>query len=331
MPLPDSPCLVINARSGYVRENRSWILGRILRDFEVWMDDGHPDGPIHRQLNKMRDQRWEKARHNADREHPGASESIARPSKAGLCVSVFDAAQARPGYPGYDLLYYLCIGTAILQLGIAAIPLGIWGDWGVLLVTATGIILSFTTASLPQWQQEKWSCRRNSKKTIILTRGNGSQHAIVIVGAGQGLDLEDLASGPIDMDVSRASATTLILMALAALWIVLLIVAAGLQQNTWFLLATGGIGMFENILVAGWPRQPKYFGIPLVFKEVIGEAGVMDTLFAVEQAYPRAGQAMLNTFFPGRLSNKERERWDELHQLADALDESARETAVNSS
>lgn len=37
------------------------------------------------------------------------------------------------------------------------------------------------------------------------------------------------------------------------------------------------------------------FGVPLVFKEVIGAAGVMDTLFAVEQAYPRAGQAMLET------------------------------------
>lgn len=86
--------------------------------------------------------------------------------------------------------------------------------------------------------------------------------------------------------------------------------------------------MFENILVAGWPRQPKSFGVSLVFKEVIGEVGVMDTLFVVEQAYTRAGQAMLDTFFPGRLSNKERDRWDELRQLADALDESAREIKV---
>lgn len=66
--------------------------------------------------------------------------------------------------------------------------------------------------------------------------------------------------------------------------------------------------MFENILVAGWPCQPKSFGVPLVFKEVIGEVEAMDTLFAVEQAYPRACQAMLDTFFPGRLSNRERER-----------------------
>ena len=38
----------------------------------------------------------------------------------------------------------------------------------------------------------------------------------------------------------------------------------------------------------------------------------------MEKAYPRAGQAMLETFFPGKLSPKEQERWEELRQLADA-------------
>ncbi|KAL4902931.1 hypothetical protein BDW74DRAFT_54664 [Aspergillus multicolor] len=326
MPYPDSPCLVINARSEYVRENRSWILGRIMRDFEVWMDEGRSDGPIRRRLNQMLDQRWEKARWDADQAQPGSSASVPRSTKAGLCVSIFHTEQAQPGYHGYDLLYYMGIATAAVQFGIAAIPLGIWGDWGVFLVTAAGIVLSFTTASLPQWAQEKWACRRNSQKTVILTRGNGSQHAIVIVGSGKGLDLEDLASGPIDMDVSRGSWTSLFLMILAVLWIVLLIIAAGLQQNTWFLLATGGLGIIENILVAGWPRRPKAFGVPLTFKEVIGEPRVMETLFAVEEAYPRVGLAMLDTFFPGRLSHKEKERWNELRQLADALDESQQQS-----
>ncbi|KAL4784438.1 hypothetical protein BJX76DRAFT_347796 [Aspergillus varians] len=326
MPSPDSPCIVINARSGYVRENHSWILGRIMRDFEVWMDGGQSDGPIRRQLNRMLDQRWDRSRQSAHQTGPDSSASIPRPLKAGLCVSVFHADQALPGHPGYDQLYYMGIATAVIQLAIAAIPVGIWGDWGVILVTTAGIILSFATASLPQWTQEKWSCRRHATKTAILTRGNGSQHAIVIIGTGKGLDLEDLASGPVDMDVSQASVTTLALMALAVLWILLLIVAAGLQHNTWFLLATGGLGIFENILVAGWPRQPKSFGVPLIFKDVIGEARVMDTLFAVEEAYPRVGLAMLDTFFPGRIAPKEKERWDELRQLADTLDESKQES-----
>lgn len=40
MPLPDCPCNVINGSTGYVRDNSSWIIGRIVPDFESWMDDG---------------------------------------------------------------------------------------------------------------------------------------------------------------------------------------------------------------------------------------------------------------------------------------------------
>jgi hypothetical protein len=38
MPLPDNACKVINAKSGYVRDNASWILGRVLRDYRSWID-----------------------------------------------------------------------------------------------------------------------------------------------------------------------------------------------------------------------------------------------------------------------------------------------------
>jgi len=34
MPEPDYPCKVINVETGYTRENRSWIIGRILRNQE---------------------------------------------------------------------------------------------------------------------------------------------------------------------------------------------------------------------------------------------------------------------------------------------------------
>lgn len=80
--------------------------------------------------------------------------------------------------------------------------------------------------------------------------------------------------------------------------------------------------MLENIFVAGSPRRPSAFGMPLIFEDVIGEVKAMDTLFAVEQAYPRVGRSLLCTFFPGRLRPKEQERWDEFERLADALDES---------
>jgi hypothetical protein len=36
MPESDFLCSIINGRNGYVRQNRSWNLGRILRDFDYF-------------------------------------------------------------------------------------------------------------------------------------------------------------------------------------------------------------------------------------------------------------------------------------------------------
>jgi hypothetical protein len=322
MPLPDCACKVINGRTGYVRDNSSWIVGRIVRDFESWMDDGKPQGRIRTHLNRMLDQRWENDKCKAEKKKAESGKDVPRPPQTGLCVSIYKADSAKPGYPGYDLVYFIGFATSVFQLGIAAIPCGIFGDWGIFLVTASGILLSFATGSISQWSKEKWACRRNSEKTVVLSRGNGSQHAIVIIGDGKGLDLEDLAAGPTNVDVSSSYTTRIAVTLLAALWILLLITAAGLKQNTWFLLATGGIGILQNIFVAGWRRSPKAFGVPLNFETVIGEPKVMDTLFAVEKAYPRVGRSMRETFFPGKLRLDEEKKWDELEELANALDDS---------
>jgi hypothetical protein len=158
---------------------------------------------------------------------------------------------------------------------------------------------------------------------MILTKGNSSQHTVVIIRDNKGLDIEDLATGPNAMDVSTSfSGTKIALLILAFLWVSLLVVAAGVKQHSWFLLAIRGIRILENIFVAGSPRHPAAFGMPLNFENVIGEAKVMNTLFAVEQAYPRVGRSILDTFFLGKLRAKERERWDDFERLADALDQS---------
>lgn len=322
MPLPDCACKVINGRTGYVRDNSSWIIGRIVRDFESWMDGGERDGPIRSHLRRMLDQRWDKDKRAAEKKKRGSSKDVAKPSQSGLCVSVYKADRARPGYPGYDLVYFIGFASTLLQLGIAAIPCGIFGDWSIFLVTVSGILLSFATGSLSQWSREKWACRRNSEKTVILTRGNGSQHAIVIIGDGKGLDLEDLAGVPTNVDASASYSTRIAVTLLAGLWILLLITAAGIKQNTWFLLAVGGVGILQNIFVAGWRRFPETFGVPLLFDGVIGEPKVMDSLFAVEKAYPRLGKSMLDTFFPGKLRPEEKKKWQEFEELANTLDDS---------
>ncbi|EWZ79010.1 hypothetical protein FOWG_16788 [Fusarium oxysporum f. sp. lycopersici MN25] len=313
MPLPDTSCEVINAKSGYKRGNTSWIIGRIVRDYDEWKDE-----KVSERLKTMLAAKDKFDREKANTEIPGSGDKLKYPKNAGLCISVYEAGEAQMGTPGYDFVYWLGFGTTILQLGIAAIPCGIFGDWGIFLITVSGILLSFATGSLPQWKEEKWACRDKSKKDVILTKGNGSQHAILILGAGKGFDLEDLATGQ-TTDISAPGTTRFALIGLAALWILLLITASGIKQNTWFLLAIGGVGILQNIVVAGKMRHPAAYGMPLTFVKVIGSPKVMDTLFEVEEKYPYAGANMVDTFFSGgKLRDYEEKRWENLAKDAEA-------------
>jgi len=163
---------------------------------------------------------------------------------------------------------------------------------------------------------------------VVLTRGNGSQHAIVILGDGKGLDFEDLAAGQTNVDVSASWFTRVAVVVLALFWILLLITAAGIKQNTWFLLAIGGVGILQNIFVAGWRRDPKAFGIPLSFVEVIGQNKVMEALYAVEEKYHHVGASMLETFFPGgKLRPDEKTKWENFAIVADQKDKAAKAAA----
>ncbi|KAJ6436663.1 STE/STE20 protein kinase [Purpureocillium lavendulum] len=202
----------------------------------------------------------------------------------------------------------------ILQLGISVIPLAFFGDWGVFAITFFGNLLSIATGLLPQWKAEKWACRKDSTKTYVMTRGNGAQHAIVILGNGRGLNLEDLASGQSNIEVATNKFTRFALLALFLLWIMLLITAAGLKENSWFLLAVGAVGIVQNAHVAGHPRKPENYGIPLDFVQVVGHAKVMDTLLDLESNYEHVGRAILPEFFPGRLTAAEKVRWEVVRQ-----------------
>jgi hypothetical protein len=312
MPTPDCACIAINGKSGYFRSNSSWILGRMVRDYESWMD-----GKIKEKVDEVIDQRWTQLEDEARENGEPAPE---RPKQAGLCVSIYQPTpNAIVGEPVYDKISLWGFAVAIFQLGMASIPCGLFGDWGILMITVCGIVLSSVMASLPQWKNEKWACRRLPKggdKKVAFTRGNGSQHAIVIVGSEGFLDLEDLASGQMNVDVSVSTTTRVAVAGLALFWILLLITAAGLKQNTWFLLAVGGIGILQNVFVAGWRRHPRDSGIPIDFVTVFGDMKVMNALYAVEDAYPYLGRSLLETFFPGKLWPDEQDRWDEYEKTA---------------
>ena len=305
---PDCECVVINGRNGHVRANSSWILGRLVRDFESWR------GPeIEAKLSQMLQEKRDELQKRANPSHV-----VPVPLRAGLCVSVYSASSRREaGVPDWDHVYYSGLVVATVQVAVAAIPCGIYGDWGVLMITAAGILLAFVTGSLPHWKREKWACRKKNK-TVILSRGNGSQHAIVIKGHNDALDLEDLATGQKNIDASASLSTRFALTILAILWVFLLITAAGVTANTWFLLTVGGIGILQNLAAAGLTRKPGAFGIHLEFIEVIGHTKVMATLFEVERRFPHVGLSMLDVFFTGQRTDSDQKEWADLAASVEA-------------
>jgi len=303
---PDCKCKIIHGKSGYARDNSSWILGRIMRDFEKWTNPATKE-----KTEKVLEERWKELK----KEKPDAK----RPTRASLVVTIYQPSTKEPaGLAKRDWIYWSGVVMMVVQLGVASIPCGLFGDWGILMITAAGTGLAIITGLLPQWKKEKWACRPESRDSYVLTRGNGAQHAIVILGNKRGLNLEDLASGQSNIEVTTNTGTRIALFVLSTLWILLLITAAGVKNNTWFLLAVGGLGIVHNVFVAGWKRRPENFGIPLEYVGVYGETKVMETLFAVEKDYPHLGRSMRDEFFPGRLRPDEITRWEEFEKEAEA-------------
>lgn len=311
MPEPDYSSIVINAENGYTRDNRSWLIGRVLRDFDYWKPKA-VEIEVQNIIDDARHADWDKVKRAAGGSlHDDTIPMPNRRQRAGLCISIFVTSTTRRAGASTiakDWVFYSGVTATVIQLGVAAIPCGLYDQWLILLIVAWGTTLAFASGALPQWKAEKWQCRRR-KKTIILTKGNGAQHAIVIIGSDErALDLEDLAHS----DGEKSSLPLRLYAALlAVLWLMFLITVSGVTQNIWYLLAVGGLGMIQNVLVAGAPRNPAAFGLHLEFLEVIGHYKVMKALMKLEDKHPGVGVHMVKTFFPGKLTEDEERYWME--------------------
>lgn len=287
MPPPDISCIVISTTLGYARPNRSWILGRILRDFE---------------LNGL----TKKARQ-------ALSDLLKKHQvpKKSLCVSIWEPMlNAQPKTPIKDWVWWSGYVIMVLQLFLASVAWEYWGDWIVFVITLGGTALALLTSSLPQWRRERWPCREATTKSFVLCRGNGCQHALAIYGNGAGIDLEDLAST--GEGATTEAYTRVVMGLLTAGWVSLLITVSGVKTQTWFLLGIGAIGMVHTVFVAGKSRSPSAFGIHLTPHDYVLEEDVMKTLKEVERRYPGIGISMLSTFFPGELKDaQEIQYWKE--------------------
>jgi hypothetical protein len=311
MPDSDCPCIVINTKSQQSRDNRSWILGRLIRDYEYWQPRKVKE-ETERILDEATEKDREKAKKKAEREGVPYNQPPRR-VRAGLCVAFYKAPGEKAGKPMKDWVYWTGVVVTIIQFGIAIIPWILFGDWLIFLITASGTILAILAAALPQWKAEKWECRRQ-RKTIALTRGNGEQHVLVIEGVDEtSLDMEDLAAGA----PRPHTATRYYIGTLSVFWIGFLITVSGITEDPWFLMAVGGLGMLQNVFVAGVPRRPGGFGIYLELSEVIARPTVMETLKDIEGKYPGVGASLVGTFFPGKLHADDVTWWAEAERRAE--------------
>ncbi|KAL9012304.1 MAG: hypothetical protein Q9173_002925 [Seirophora scorigena] len=265
MPAPDFRCTVVGARSGHARDNKSWVIGRLLRDYE-------------------------------QRATPHTQEKASKDWEA-LRVSIFAIkAKSETGVPAYDWVWLSGFGVVLVQIGVAIVPLYLDAEWIVLLLTCCGTLLAFSNGLLSQWCQEKWYCPRKGGGDVTITQGNGSRHAMVVLGGEDAPDLEILSS--CDGNIMSSLSTRVTAGLQAVLWVVLIITVAGLKEGGWYLLAVGTIGMLQNIFVAGSPRQLPAHGIHMEHINTISDNKVCKVLARLEDLYPLVGSSLLPVFYP---------------------------------
>jgi len=297
MPPPDYPAKVINIDTGYIRENRSWIIGRMLRDFSTPLEN-----------------------------HVGLKITVFRA-----------VAKEKRMCSGQDWIWWTGLLTIAIQVCISSIPFILYRDWGVFLSTLAGIVLALLTSGLPQWRYEKWACRSRSKKTICITGGNGTRYAMIIRCSGEGIDLEDLAASESPRLRSRGAGihgrwhkkmrnqmgmfekdeygqyrtevrmafgypaaylvTQFACIILAGLWVVFLVMVFAFIENQWYIMAIGGIGTVQNIIAAGTKRPNATHGISLIEERTFQPGKVMRALMDLDSAYPKAGRPLLREYF----------------------------------
>ncbi|KAF2168146.1 hypothetical protein M409DRAFT_53457 [Zasmidium cellare ATCC 36951] len=288
MPAPDFACKIINLNTGYARTNHSWILSRLLRDFEYWCGDA------------CKESKREKI-HEMKRKGKGDQ----RPLRISFwsCMNESHILEGRG-----DRAYWIGILVSLVQIGISTIPWALWNEWSICLFTIAGTVLAYCNGLSSQWSEEKSGNRALShRQRFCLTVGNGVDEAIVIECEKGSVNLEALA-GP-QVVVSHPLWTRTWTFILAFLWIVFLVSVAGWQQHTWFLIGVGISGMIHNTLVSGMPRTPSAWGLQLELREVFIADKTMETLVSLEEYSPGAGRVMLAEFFPGDLWPREERFW----------------------
>lgn len=332
LPEPDFPVKVFNLDSGYVRENKNWVIGRLLRDLET----------------------------SLSRQRPLESESVR--------ISVFEAKANRNGPTKCSVgwIHFYGLLCVLVQFALAAIPVVTSGEWDIIMITGAGTILVQLVGCLPQWRAEKLPNRQTRDATFALTQGNGSREIVVIIGNGKCLDLEELSvsatprssrpwekfhqswclfskSARDEQSLSTPQAsrqehrrarvirglplgfwlTRVVVVAQSILWLLLLVNLACSRSSDWVIIAIGAFGMFQNGYLAGMQRPTEQRNLPLVPVEAITSKKVMDGLMDFEVTYGGA-ERLRDEFFPGKLRESEILWWSGQRDAYDDAREAAK-------
>ncbi|TLD20721.1 hypothetical protein PspLS_08442 [Pyricularia sp. CBS 133598] len=86
---------------------------------------------------------------------------------------------------------------------------------------------------------------------------------------------------------------------LCSLWLWLLICVPALQQDSWYVLGIGVIGMFQNAAMAAMEVPPEARNLPLKRGEIIAVHKVMDGVMDLHATYG-TGRPLLGELFSGR-------------------------------
>ena len=311
MPEPDGSTIVLNCDNAYARDNNSWILSRLIRDHEASVEAAAAAAPL---------------------------DSKGNPRSVSLKVDIFMATEVGINQgPNISSSWVVGCVTLIVQQVLGLLPGIFYGDWAIFMVTVSGTIFALITGALPQWSAEKWSAgrlRAGKRKTVALTRGNGHQYVMVIIGCEGSWDLEAMSSARL----KTRPETRWAFFCLAVLWTLLLITVSGLKNHTWFLIGVGGLGMVQNVYAAASTTKPEDFNIrlqPHPYRPTItgyqmdsgkkreimstdgstseeepdgtplpgqinepGVSDVMGVLVELEKLLPKVGASLLTVFFP---------------------------------
>ncbi|KAF7796993.1 hypothetical protein EIP86_008182 [Pleurotus ostreatoroseus] len=265
LPAPDYDCVVVNARSGYHRRNRSFPLGRLLRDHEVRKQE---TGLVVEFFNTIPSKRAGYS--SADWVYAFSIFIIA----SQLLLSILPIIIHQ-----HYTIFILTLGGTILALLTAALPQ--WKE--------------------EKWAAREAS--PNTRSVVCLTAGNGSNYVMVIVSDGCGLKLEDLAAGRHNPSVWTSVAVIALailwivhLITVQGLtndsWFSLAIGALGMVQNAVAAGAKRSCGALGFHLQRDDKRS---FSAEKVFK----------ALQIAEDTEPHVGLSLLPLFFPGQLRSDE--------------------------